>query len=166
MHSTSQEGTDRADAIERARLKVRLENTTLNDTDFSSRLTDSGKRWLAAMAPYKGLKVVTYHRSFPNFTDRFGLDVIGYVEPRPGIPPSPSHTLELIQEMKRQSVKIILVEPYFDLKTPNAISRETGARVVVMAPSVGGSKGVTDYFKLFDYDITLLVDAIKKSGAK
>jgi len=135
-------------------------------TDFTNRLTEAEKRWAAAMAPYKGLKLVTYHRSFPNFTDRYGLDVIGYVEPRPGIPPSPSHTLELMQEMKRQNAKIILVEPYFDLKTPNAIARETGARVVVLAPSVGGSKEVTDYFKLFDYDVNAVVAAIKESGAK
>jgi ABC-type Zn uptake system ZnuABC Zn-binding protein ZnuA len=135
-------------------------------TDFSNRLTEAEKRWAAAMAPYKGLKLVTYHRSFPNFTDRYGLDVIGYVEPRPGIPPSPSHTLELMQEMKRQNAKIILVEPYFDLKTPNAIARETGARVVVLAPSVGGTKEVTDYFKLFDYDVNAVVAAIKESGAK
>ena len=134
--------------------------------DFSKRLDDAGKRWQTAMAPYKGLKVVTYHRSFPNFTDRFGLDVIGYVEPRPGIPPSPSHTLELIQEMKKQNVKIILVEPYFDLKTPNAIARETGAKVLVLAPSVGGAKSVTDYFKLFDYDVDTIVAAIKETGAK
>ena len=134
--------------------------------DFTIRLAEAEKRWIAAMAPYKGLKVVTYHRSFPNFTDRFGLDVMGYVEPRPGIPPSPGHTLELIQEMKRQNVKIILVEPYFDLKTPNAIARETGARVAVLAPSVGGTKEVVDYFKLFDYDIALVVAAIKDSGAK
>jgi ABC-type Zn uptake system ZnuABC Zn-binding protein ZnuA len=118
------------------------------------------------MAPYKGLKVATYHRSFPNFTDRYGLDVMGYIEPRPGIPPSPSHTLELMQEMKRQNVKIILMEPYFDSKTPNAIARETGARVVVLSPSVGGVKEVTDYFKLFDYDINAVVTAIKESGAK
>ena len=78
------------------------------------------------MAPYKGTKVVTYHRSFPNFAERFGLDIVGYVEPRPGIPPTPQHTLDLINEMKRQNVKIVLVEPYFDLKTPNAIGRETG----------------------------------------
>jgi len=134
--------------------------------DFSKRLDDASKRWQSAMAPYKGLKVVTYHRSFPNFTDRFGLDVIGYVEPRPGIPPSPSHTLELIQEMKKQNVKIILVEPYFDLKTPNAIARETGAKVLVLAPSVGGAKTVTDYFKLFDYDVDTIVAAIKETGAK
>ncbi len=118
------------------------------------------------MAPYRGLKIVTYHRSWPNFAGHFGLDVVGYVEPRPGIPPSPGHTIDLIAEMKRQNVKILLVEPYFDLKTPNSIARETGAKVVVMSPSVGGEKEITDYFKLFDYDIGLLVKAIKETGAK
>jgi ABC-type Zn uptake system ZnuABC Zn-binding protein ZnuA len=68
--------------------------------------------------------------------------------------------------MKRQNVKLVLVEPYFDLKTPNAIGRETGAQVLVMPPSVGGVKEVTDYIKLFDYDINLLTDAIKKAGGK
>jgi ABC-type Zn uptake system ZnuABC Zn-binding protein ZnuA len=68
--------------------------------------------------------------------------------------------------MKRQNVKLILVEPYFDLKTPNSIARETGATVVVMPPSVGGVKEASDYIRLFDYDIDLLVAAIKKSGAK
>jgi ABC-type Zn uptake system ZnuABC Zn-binding protein ZnuA len=134
--------------------------------DFDRRLGEAEKRWQAAMAPYKGVKVVTYHRSWPNFTEAFGLDVMGYVEPKPGIPPSPSHTLELIQEMKRQNVKLIMIEPYFDRKTPDAIARETGAQVIVLAPSVGGDKEVTDYFKLFDYDINLVVNAIKQGGAK
>ena len=134
--------------------------------DFTGRLDAAEKRWIEQMAPYKGTKVVTYHRSFPNFADRFGLDIVGYVEPRPGIPPTPQHTLDLISEMKRQNVKLILVEPYFDLKTPNSIARETGGQVLVMPPSVGGVKEVTDYFALFDYDIKLLVDAIKKTGAK
>jgi zinc/manganese transport system substrate-binding protein len=133
---------------------------------FTTRLDAAEKRWLAQMAPYKGTKMVTYHRSFPNFAERFGLDIVGYVEPRPGIPPTPQHTLDLINEMKRQNVKLVLVEPYFDMKTPMSIGRETGAQVLVMPPSVGGVKEVTDYFKLFDYDINLLVDAIKKSGAK
>jgi zinc/manganese transport system substrate-binding protein len=130
--------------------------------DFTARLDAAEKRWLALMAPYKGTKVVTYHRSFPNFAERFGLEIVGYVEPRPGIPPTPQHTLDLMNEMKRQNVKIVLVEPYFDLKTPAAIGRETGAHVLVMPPSVGGVKEVPDYFKLFDYDINLFVDAMKK----
>jgi ABC-type Zn uptake system ZnuABC Zn-binding protein ZnuA len=135
-------------------------------TSFTSRLDTAEKRWLMMMAPYKGTKMVSYHRSFPNFAERFGLEIVGYVEPRPGIPPTPQHTLDLINEMKRQNVKLVLVEPYFDLKTPQAIGRDTGAQVLVMPPSVGGVKEVTDYFKLFDYDINLLIDAIKKSGAK
>jgi zinc/manganese transport system substrate-binding protein len=134
--------------------------------DFDKRMAEAEKRWDAMVAPYRGLKIVTYHRSWPNFAERFGLQVVGYVEPRPGIPPSPSHTLELIQEMKRLGVKILLVEPYFDLKTPQSIGRETGAKVLVMTPSVGGVKEVTDYIKLFDYDLDLLVSAIKEVGGR
>jgi ABC-type Zn uptake system ZnuABC Zn-binding protein ZnuA len=68
--------------------------------------------------------------------------------------------------MKRQNVKIILVEPYFDLKTPNSIARETGAKVVVLAPSVGAEKDIVDYLKLFDHDVALVTAAIKETGAK
>ena len=66
-----------------------------------------------------------------------------------------------MQEMKRQGIKIILVEPYFDLKTPNAIARDTGAKVLVLPPSVGGVKEASDYLQLFDYDVNLLVSALK-----
>ena len=130
--------------------------------DFDRRLADGEKRWAAAMAPYKSTKIVTYHRSWPNFTARFGLDVIGYVEPKPGIPPSPSHTLELMAEMKRQQAKLILVEPYFDTKTPDAIARDVGGKVLVISPSVGGAKEASDYIKLFDYDINLLASTLKQ----
>ena len=126
---------------------------------FEQRIKQADEKWLAEMKPYSGRKVVTYHRSWPNFAEHFGLNVVGYVEPRPGIPPSPQHTVELIGLMKRDGVKVILVEPYFDLKTPNAIARDTGAKVVVLMPSVGGEKEITDYFKLFDYDIAKLKQA-------
>jgi ABC-type Zn uptake system ZnuABC Zn-binding protein ZnuA len=126
---------------------------------FEQRLKQAEQKWVAEMKPYAGRKIVTYHRSWPNFVDHFGLDVVGYVEPRPGIPPSPQHTVELIGMMKRDGVKVIVVEPYFDLKTPNSIARETGAQVVVLMPSVGGEKEITDYFKLFDYDIAKLKQA-------
>ena len=136
------------------------------ETAFEKRLADAQKRWDAQMAPYKGTKIVTYHRSWPNFVDRFGLDVIGYVEPRPGIPPSPSHTIDLINDMKAKNVKIIMVEPYFDLKTPNSIARETGAKVLVMAPSVGAEKEITDYVSLFDYDVKLLAAALRETTGR
>ena len=129
--------------------------------DFEQRLAAAEQNWDAEMRPYHGRKVVTYHRSFPNFAKHFGLNVIGYVEPRPGIPPTPSHTLEIIQLMRRENCKVVLVEPYFDLKTPQSIGRETGAQVVVYLPSVGGEKQVTNYFELFDYDIALLTKAFQ-----
>lgn len=132
--------------------------------DFDKRLTAAEARWKAAMAPYKGVKVVTYHRSWPNFTEAFGLDVIGYVEPKPGIPPSPAHTLTLVQTMKQQGIKLILVEPYFDLKTPNSIARDTGAQVLVLPPSVGGVKEAKDYISLFDYNVDKLVATLKALG--
>jgi zinc/manganese transport system substrate-binding protein len=130
---------------------------------FEKRLKQSEQQWLAQMKPYVGRKVVTYHRSWPNFAEHFGLNVVGYVEPRPGIPPSPQHTVELIGQMKRDGVKIIIVEPYFDLKTPNSIARETDGVVVVLMPSVGGEKEITDYFKLFDYDIAKLKKAFDET---
>ena len=132
--------------------------------DFDKRLAVAERRWDAAMAPYKGTKVVTYHRSWPNFTDRFGLNTIGYVEPKPGVPPSPAHTIDLIAEMKRQQIKVIIIEPYFDSKTPKQIAAQTGATVLTMAPSVGGMPGTEDYIKLFDYNINLLVTTLSKAG--
>ena len=130
--------------------------------DFRKRLTVAERRWDEQMKPYRGRKVVTYHQSWPNFVKRFGLQVVDYVEPRPGIPPSPAHVVELIALMKRQNVKLILVEPYFDLKTPQSVARETGGQVVVLMPSVGGDKDTGDYIKLFDYDVNLLVKAFQQ----
>ena len=134
--------------------------------DFDKRLAVAEKRWDAAMAPYKGTKIVTYHRSWPNFMERFGLNVIGYVEPKPGIPPTTSHTIDLIAEMKKQGVKLIVVEPYFDSKTPVSISKQVGGEVLVLAPSVGGSKEATDYIGLFDYDVNAVVAALKRTMGK
>ncbi|MEO5821617.1 MAG: metal ABC transporter substrate-binding protein [Vicinamibacteraceae bacterium] len=134
--------------------------------DFEKRLAAAVQRWKGQLAPYKGLKVITYHRSWTNFADAFGLDVIGFVEPKPGIPPTPQHTLDVINAMKAQNLKIILVEPYFDSKTPNSIAAATGGKVLVMPPSVGGVPEAGDYFKLFDYNVALLLAAIKATAAK
>lgn len=134
--------------------------------DFNTRLAAAEARWDAAMRPYNGAKVVTYHRSWPNFMDRFKLDVMGYVEPKPGIPPSPAHTIDLIGEMNRQGVKVIIVEPYFDKKTPQAIANKVGGMVVELAPSAGGVPGAETYITLFDYNVRTLVDALRKARGK
>jgi zinc/manganese transport system substrate-binding protein len=131
--------------------------------DFDKRLTAAEQKWDSEMAQFRGRKVVTYHNSLTNLAKHFHLNVIGYVEPRPGIPPTPSHTLDLIGLMKRENCKLVLVEPYFDLKTPNSIGAATGAKVLVYLPSVGGEKQVTNYFQLFDYDIDLLTKAFQSA---
>jgi zinc/manganese transport system substrate-binding protein len=129
--------------------------------NFKVRMNDANKRWVAQMAPYRGAKIVTYHPSWPNFTRHFGLEIAGTVEPKPGIPPSPSHTLEIINLIKDQKIKAIIMEPYFDRKTPDFIAEKTGAKVVVLYPSVGGKPGLDDYFKLIDYDINELTQVLR-----
>jgi zinc/manganese transport system substrate-binding protein len=132
-----------------------------NLQQFKVRMNEANKRWTAAMAPYKARKIVTYHRSWSNFVRRYGLNVVGFVEPKPGVPPSPAHIFSLVNLMKEQGVKVILVEPYFDLKTPQAIAQRAGAKVVVMYPSVGGRPELDDYEKLFDRNIKALTDALR-----
>lgn len=132
--------------------------------DFDARLTEAEKRWNRKMAPYQHHRVVTYHRTWPNFARRFGIEVAGYVEPLPGIPPSPRHTLSLIQQMKSEDVKLIWVEPYFNIRTPNRIAQNVGGEAIVVYPSVGGRKEITDYFSLFDYDIGLITKAFDRLG--
>ena len=128
---------------------------------FKVKINEANKRWTAALAPFRGAKIVTYHNSWPNFMRRYGLDVVGYVEPKPGVPPSPSHTFELINLMKAQKVKVVTMEPYFDHKTPQSIADRAGAQLVVLYPSIGGTQGTDDYIKLFDTNVNALVKALK-----
>lgn len=127
---------------------------------FEAKLTEGEKRWDAALGPYAGTAVVTYHNSWPNFLKHFKLVAAGYIEPKPGIPPSPSHTVELIDLMRAKKIPVILMEPYFDRKTPDQIAEKTGAKMLVFIPSVGGVPETKDYFSLFDYDVKLLADTL------
>jgi zinc/manganese transport system substrate-binding protein len=128
---------------------------------FETKLREKDKEWLAKMAPYAGAPIITFHDSWPNFAKHFKLDVAGHVEPKPGIPPSPSHTLEIVNLIISRKIKIILVEPYFDMKTPKYIGAKTGAAVVVAYPSVGGVPEITDYFSLFDANVRAIVAAME-----
>jgi ABC-type Zn uptake system ZnuABC Zn-binding protein ZnuA len=135
--------------------------TRLND--FKRKMNEANKRWTATLAPYKGAKIVTYHNSWPNFMRRYGINVVGFIEPKPGVPPSPSHLFQLINKMKQEKVRAIVMEPYFDHKTPQSVADRTGAKLVVLYPSVGGAKsGTDDYFQLFDKNIATLVAALKQ----
>lgn len=131
-----------------------------NLADFESKLTEKEKEWTKRMGPYAGTEVVTYHNSWPNFLKYFRLRAAGFIEPKPGIPPSPSHTLEIINLMSMRKIPVILVEPYFDTKTPNFIASKTGATLLIFCPSVGGVPEIKDYFSVFDHDIGLFVMAM------
>ena len=131
---------------------------------FEAKLTEKEKQWASKMGPYAGAKVVTFHDSWPNFAKAFKLEVVGHIEPKPGIPPSPTHTLEIINLITADKIPLILVEPYFDSKTPKSIAGRTGAKVVTLYPSVGGVAEIKDYFGLFDYDVNAIVAAMGGKG--
>ncbi len=135
-----------------------------NQKDFVVNLDKAITRWKARMKPHEGTKVITYHKSWTYFAKRFGLEVVGYVEPKPGIPPSPAHINQLITLMKQERVKLIIIEPYFSRSIPDLLSRETGAKILVLPPSVGGAEGVKTYFDLFDY-LTNQVATSLENGA-
>jgi len=120
--------------------------------EFDANLAKLEKRIDAALAeaqkilaPYRGAKVVSYHKSLTYFEERFGLMEIGNIEPKPGIPPSPSHITALIGQMKQDDVKLILTEAWHELRTPQLLALKTGAKVVVLPTQVGSSADATDY---------------------
>jgi len=131
-----------------------------NLEQFENRLSEKEKEWERLAGSLKGVKVVTYHNSWPNFAKRFGIEVANFIEPKPGVPPSPAHVHSLILQIKAEKIPLILVEPYFDLKLPERIARETGARLLAFPPSVGGKEEIRDYFDLFDYDLKLLMGSL------
>jgi ABC-type Zn uptake system ZnuABC Zn-binding protein ZnuA len=123
---------------------------------------DSTARALAPMlASIRGQPVVAYHTSWRYFQEFTGMNIVGFIEPKPGVPPSPSHLAGLIQQMKRTGVKVIIMEPFYDRKMPDFVARNTGAKVLVLPPSVDGVKGVDSYVRLVDYDVRRLAEALR-----
>jgi zinc/manganese transport system substrate-binding protein len=117
---------------------------------FNKKMDEKMAEWNKKMEPYKGSKIAIYHRSWPYFVDRFGLDVACELEPKPGIPPSPGHLKEVIDIMKRDKVGVILMEVFYDEKSAQFVANHTGAKVVIVPNSVGGTKEARDYFSLMD----------------
>jgi len=128
---------------------------------FNERLDKKLAEWTKLMEPYHGTKIVTYHKSFNYFLERFGLELAGTIEPKPGIEPSPSYVNSLIPKLKAEGVKVVIVEPFRPRKTPEYVAQAIGAKLVLLPGSVGGNDKTKDYFALFDYDIQTLVNALK-----
>jgi zinc/manganese transport system substrate-binding protein len=129
--------------------------------DFEKRLDERLAGWKARMAPFQGARIVTYHRSWSNFAQRFGLTVVDFVEPKPGVPPSPLHVRHLIERIRAEKIPVILMEPYFDQKLPGKIARETGATLLLFPPSVGGAPELRTYLDVFDVNIERLAAALE-----
>ncbi len=118
--------------------------------------------WMKEMLPLRGKKLVAYHKNWAYFKQIFGLDIIGYVEPKPGIPPSPKHVEELLQKMRKYQVKVILAANYFDERKVKEIAEKIGGIPVIVPLSVGGAPEVQNYFQLIDYWITHLREAFAR----
>jgi zinc/manganese transport system substrate-binding protein len=132
-----------------------------NRAAFLARLEEAMVRWTKTLEPVRGAKVVVYHPDYIYFLTRFGIVQAGMVEDRPGIPPSPQHLAQLIRQMKDERVKVILVQPWNDLKLAQRVAEEAGARAVVIPTMVGGVKGAETYMGTIDYNVTALAQALR-----
>jgi zinc/manganese transport system substrate-binding protein len=130
-----------------------------NLATFETTLTHKQSEWSAKMAPLRGASVVGYHSTFDYFCAAYGLEVIGFVEPKPGIPPTPAHTLAISAKAKEAQARLVLVEPYHSPSGAKAVADAAGARVVVVPTSVGSEAGIDSYFDLFDHIVASLTGA-------
>lgn len=132
-----------------------------NREAFLAKLEGEMARWQKLMEPVRGAKVVVYHPDFIYFLTRFGLVQVAMLEDRPGIPASPGHLVNVIKVMKEERVKMILVEPWNDIKLANRVAEEAGAKAFVMATAVGAVKGADNYIAAVDFNIKTLSEALK-----
>ena len=117
--------------------------------------------WLKEGMSFRNKKIVAYHKNWVYFKNLFGIEVIGYVEPKPGIPPSPKHVENLIQEMKKNNVKVILAANYFDENKVRNICEKVGATPVIVPIYVNGTKAVDDVYELVSNWISSLQSAFE-----
>jgi ABC-type Zn uptake system ZnuABC Zn-binding protein ZnuA len=128
--------------------------------ELTRRIDDKLAGWQSALRPFRGTKVVTYHKNFDYFAGRFGLQVAGTLEPKPGIPPSPTHLAALVPKMKADGVRLVIIETYREHDTPNFVAEKTGARVVSLS-IMPGDRDAPDYIALIDDDVRQITEALK-----
>jgi ABC-type Zn uptake system ZnuABC Zn-binding protein ZnuA len=147
-------GLVRIDLDDRAYYEQRL-------ADFDRRIDERLAGWIQELAPYRGAKIVTYHKSWEYFTARFGLDSIGEMEPKPGVAPSPAHLAELINLMIAQHAKVVFREPFYPDNLTRVVAEKTGATVLTLPESPGGVPGTDDYFAFIDYIVKQVAGALR-----
>src|SRR5881409_3347671 len=132
-----------------------------NRQAFLARLDEAMARWTRALEPLKGAKVVVYHPQWIYILNRLGLNQAATLEDRPGIPASPAHLTKVIRQMKEELIKVIIVEPWNDLKLATRVAEEAGAKAVVLASMVGGVKGADSYIAAIDHNVNALTQALR-----
>jgi zinc/manganese transport system substrate-binding protein len=158
-----------ADSILRALVAISPDDAdlfTANTEDFKRRIDEAMVRWQEMAAPLRGKKLAAYHRTWSYLLRRFGLDIVGYVEPKAGIAPSPLEIRNLVNAMVRQNVRLIIHAPVYHPRTPRAVARQVLAQIgepvtVLKLPAhVGGVPEADSYFALFDYILTTLNEVL------
>jgi len=132
-----------------------------NLVSFNNKIDLKLKEWQGKMAAYKGSKIIAYHNEWVYFETRFGLQIVDFMEPKPGIPPTPSQLVKVIKEVTANKIKVIISSPYFTTSSSDVVSKQTGVKELTLATSVGAFDSVKDYFGLFDYNIDNLITALK-----
>jgi len=132
-----------------------------NRAAYAGKLKEKIQEWEKTLAPFKGTKIVTYHKNWSYFFRRFHFNLVGTVEPVPGIPPSPAHVTKLIETMKAQGCKYILTANYFERKTPESIARATGAKILVVPVMSRAIKDAPDYISFINYVVDMIAREMK-----
>jgi len=127
---------------------------------FNTKIDLKLKEWTMKISPYKGAKIIAYHNEWCYFEQRFGLVIFDFMEPKPGIPPTPTQLVKIISEVKRNAIKLIISSPYFTTSSSDVVSQQTGAKTIVLGTSVGAFDTIKDYFDLFDYNIDKLIKGL------
>jgi zinc/manganese transport system substrate-binding protein len=144
--------------------KISPENKSFFEANlkaFNTKIDLKLKEWTMKMSPYKGVKIIAYHNEWCYFEQRFGLEIVDFLEPKPGIPPTPTQLVKIISEVKSNAIKVIISSPYFTTSSSEVVSKQTGAKTIVLGTSVGAFDSIKDYFDLFDYDIDKLIRGFK-----
>jgi len=139
-----------------------------NAKQFDEKIEASLAKWQKQLEPYKGAALLPYHRNFVYFADRFGLKLFGTVEPKPGIPPNPRYISELAGSMKKEGVKLVVYQPYYDADAANQVAKAAGAVALEIASECGGLPGTDDVFSKFDTLVSSIAGALsgKSGGAR
>lgn len=132
-----------------------------NAKEFEARLDAAERGWAADLAAIRGKPVVAWHTSWRYFAEYSKMNIVAFMEPKPGVPPSPAHLYRVVQTVKQTGAKVIVMEPFFDRKVADLVARQSGIKVLVLPPSVGGVRGVNDYVSLMRHNLSQLAAAVR-----